>query len=101
MKIKATKTLASVLNKNIKEYQINLVKLNDKQFSYYVDIDIYNHDIDYDYTTNKFNVIEIIYPFEYYANNRYITTKELTKIFNKSDKTLNGFIDAFKSYVEV
>lgn len=101
MKLKCTKTLANELNKNIKDYEISLIKLSENEFTWYVDIDKYKHEIDFDYKTNKYNVLCVYYPNNYYACNKYITTNELSEIFNKCDKTLNGFIKAFFEYVEI
>lgn len=101
MKVKATKTMARVLSQNIKDYKISLIKLDEGQFARYVDIDAFNHEVDFDHKNQKYNVIVVEYPLNYYATVKYITTKDLSKLFNKSDKTLNGFIQAFKNYVEI
>lgn len=107
MKIKATKVLTNELNKNktkqFKDYQINLIKLSEQQFNRLVDSNYgyYEHSVDYDYKTSKFNVIEVCYPYNYYACNTYLTTKDLHNIYKQSDKTYNGFIKAFFDAVEV
>lgn len=106
MKIKATKVLTNELNKNkknqFKDYRINLIKLSEQQFEHYVDINgYYEHSVDYNYKTSKFNVIEVCYPYDYYACNKYLTTKDLHKIYKQSDKTYNGFMQTFFECVEV
>lgn len=101
MKLKATKVLAKLLNEKIKDYEISLVKFSEREFKWNVDIDSYNHEIDFDYRTNKYNVLCIYYPQNYYACNKYVTTKELYNIYNKSDKTLDNFIQKFFEYIEI
>lgn len=105
MKLKTSKVMANLLNEKMKEkglkYNITQMKLTEKQFSFYVDIDSYLHTQDFDYKTEKFNVIAVEYPLGYFANTKFLTTKDLTKIYNTSDKTFNGFLDSFKDYVEI
>ena len=101
MKLKATKVLAKLLNEKIKDYEISLVKFSKNAFEWYVDMDSYKHTIDFDWKTDKFSVICVSYPCEYYANDKYITTKNLCEIFKNSNKTLDGFIEKFFEYVEV
>ena len=101
MKLKCTKVMAKLLNEKIKDYEITLEKMTERQFAFLVDLDSFNHEIDFDCATNKFNVLCVNYPQDYYANNRYITTKELIKIYNQSNKTLDGFIQSFFEYVEI
>ena len=107
MLVKATKTMVNEIKKAIKDdstfkdYSITLEKFSDRQFRWYVDIDGYKHETDYNYKDNTFNVIKIEYPYNYYACNKYITTRDLVKIFRSSDKTLNGFINSFKEYIEI
>lgn len=101
MKVKVSKTMAKMLNDKIKEYTITFASMSEHNYKMSVDIDIFNHDIDYDWINNRYNVIMIEYPCEYYACNNYLTTKDLTKAFDKSDKTLDGFIQAVKNMIEV
>lgn len=101
MRVQTSKVMADLLQKHFKKYTIYKTKMSENQFKYCVDLDVFNHDDDFDYKTNKYNVIVIEYPCEYYACNSYLTTKDLTKIFNKSDKTLDGFINAVKNAIEI
>ena len=101
MKLKVTKTLANTLNKATKYCTITTTKLTPQQYSILVDIYPFNHDNDYDIITNTYKVMVIEYPPHYYANNQYITTNDLVKIYKMSDKTLNGFIKAFNNYIEI
>lgn len=101
MKLKTTKTLADLLNKNSK-YTITQTKLTTRQFQFYVDFDTYLHEIDYDINTNTFKVFTVTYPQNYFSSPKYITTADLIKIYNKlSTKSLTAFIEAFNDFIEV
>lgn len=101
MKVKASRVIASLLDKNIKDCKISFVQMSSDSYRRYVDTEIYNHDNDIDYRTGKYNVILVDYPPQSCAWPRYITTNELIKIFRMSDKTIDGFICEFKKYIEV
>lgn len=95
MKIKTSKVLAKLLNDNIKEFDICQRKITSRHFRLCVDC-TQTHDNDYDYKTDKYSVLCITYPSNWYANSVYITTDDLHRIYKQSNKTLNGFIDTFK-----
>jgi hypothetical protein len=103
MKLRTTKKLAKLLNDKIKNYTIRHEKLSRIVFERNVDSYSFDHDVDYDYTTNTYNVFIVDYPPEYYAIPRYITTKDLRRIFNsnKCDGTLENFIQAFYNDIEI
>ena len=101
MKLKATKTLAKLLNGKSK-YTITCEQMTPTQFEHNVDLDCFEHEIDYNWQTNKYNVICIAYPQNYFACNRYITTKELYKIYEIMKKrNTNNFVEIFNEYVEI
>lgn len=108
MRLTTTKTLAKVLqdyarkNEKTKDYKIYKTTMSERTFSLYVDIDTYNHDNDFDFVKDCYNVIVIEYPQDFYACNKYITTNDLTKIYNKmQEKTLDNFIKQFFDYIEI
>ena len=89
MKIKTSKTLANILNKNIKDFTIKQANLNIENFKNFVDFDILEHENDYNYNNNTFSVFIVQYPNNYYACDKYITTNDLVKIYKKiTNKTL-------------
>ena len=99
-KLKCTKALATLLDKNTpKDYYINLIKLTPHQYALCVDTDIYNHENDFNATTNTFNVLEITYSPTYYALPRYITTNDLRNIYYKAPH--NNFFEEFTKYIEI
>ena len=102
MLVKATKTMAKELQKILPNgYELKCVNLTESQFRWYVDIDSYLHEQDYNINTGKFNVLQLCYPNEFFANVRYITTKELSAIFRKSSKTWDSFTKEFLATVEI
>lgn len=100
MVVKVTKKMASVLAKEFKDYEIEYQEMTEQAYSYCVDIYSFNHDNDYNFITNKFKVIKVVYPSSYYALPKYLTTNDLLRLFLKSDKTYNGFIAEIKNEIE-
>ena len=47
---------------------------------------------DYNAKTGLYNVIVVLYPYEYYAPARYLCTEDLVDCFKRSNKTLDGYI---------
>lgn len=107
MKIKCTLTFAKTMQKELdknektKNYKIDLVQLTDDLYGFFVDYNRKSIDFDYNYNINKWQALKIIYPDNYYASSQYLTTKDLHKIYNNSDKTYNGFVNALIDYIEV
>ena len=101
MKVKVTQTMAKAMQKAMPEYSISVVKFSPDGYRMNVDYDLFNNETDYSYKTGKFSAIRIGYPASYYAMPQYITTKQLVKCFNHSDKTLNGFLASVKDFVEI
>lgn len=106
MLVKATKTMAATIadyfkkNERFKNYSVTLKKMTINQYEFYVDYNAHCHDEDFDYIKRLFNVICITYPYNYYACPRYITTADLSRIFKRCDKTLNGFLKELSEEVE-
>ena len=100
MRVKVTKKMASVLAKEFKDYTIEYTEKSTRDYEWSVDIDSFNHENDYDFLKDRFKVIKVIYPADYYACNKYLTTNDLLKCFKKSDKTYNGFIAEVKNEIE-
>ena len=93
IKIKVTNTMTKLIKKALPQCRVDLVKLSQEEFKWYVDLNIWSNEVDFSYTDYKFKAIRIIYPPEWYACDKYLTTKDLEYNFKQSDKTLNGFIE--------
>lgn len=104
MLVKATKAMTDLLRKNLKLECVDLIKLckfSESEFTQLVDYNSYNHICDYSLTTEKFSVIKIIYKSENYANPTYLTTKDLLRCFERSDKSIDSFINAVANVVAI
>jgi hypothetical protein len=104
MLVKATKAMTDLLRKNLNLECIEMIKLckfSESEFSRLVDYNSYNRICDYSLTTGKFSVIKIIYKSENYANPAYLTTKDLLRCFNRSDKSIDSFINAIADAVAI
>ena len=104
MKLATTQTMARYLARNTKHggYEIKQEKLPVDAFRLRVSCDLWANDGDFDFCTNKFAVIKIVYPQEYFAEPRYLTTNDLRKIYkNAKAKTAAGFVEAFDEFIEI
>ena len=100
MVVKVSKKMAKQLQKEFKEYKIEYQEMTEQVYSYCVDINSFNHDNDYDFITNKFKVLKVIYPSSFYALPKYLTTNDLLRLFLKSNKTYKSFIAKVKNEIE-
>lgn len=94
-------TINDFLKKNGEKIEVSYEKMSEHNFAALVDSDTWRHDIDYLPTADEMRVIKVCYPSEYYAMSQYLTTKRLTAIFEKSDKTLNGFLSEVLDEVRI
>ena len=104
MLVKETKAMTDLLRKNLNLECIEMIKLckfSESEFTQLVDYNSYNHICDYSLTTKKFSVIKIIYKSENYANSTYLTTKDLLRCFNRSDKSIDSFINVVASVIAI
>ena len=100
MKVKATKTMAKYINSLSNEFECELVKFNERQYAWYVDIEPFNNDIDYDYVNDIFSVLRIVYQ-DYTAMPKYLRTKDLINIYNSCDGTLDDFGKNILDYIAI
>lgn len=101
MKLTTTKTLANELNRECPALTIRKSKLTAVDFKALVDYDAFAHDTDFDYATGMFSVIRVEYPADYCAVDRYITTKDLHRIYKRSNGSWNDFVEEFKNEVMI
>ena len=107
MKVKISKVMCKSIidylqgKKQFTGYRLSYVELKPNDYKYCVDYDIYNNMIDYDDKKNIFKAIKIVYPVNYYACDKYITTKELKQAYKNCDKTYNSFMQEIKNIIEI
>lgn len=107
MKIASTQAMATLLNKMAKkldktDIHFRYITLTPEVYKRYVDIEIYNayDNGDYNWKTGKLRAIEVEYPDEYYACNRYLTTQELSRIFRWNKVRIKNADDFAKEVIE-
>ena len=104
MQVKVSKTMVKFLNNNLlksKGYKAVFNEMTTDQYFLSVSYDIMDHENDYNYNTGKMKSIKILYPDNYYAVPRFLTTNDLVKIFKNSDKTVQGFLNELWNEIEI
>lgn len=105
MKIAATTTMVSELNKAFKRkgmpYKAKYVTYDEREYAWYVG-DIYDAEDygDYNYNTGNYRAICILYPCEYYACNRTLSSRELNDMYEKGD-SFEHYMDKVVESVEI
>lgn len=106
MKVAATSTLAKALNNNrsttssIAKISYRTTDIN--HYAWYIDVDYYYHSEDYLASTSKMRYIQVDYKPECYAMSRYLTTREIDRIFKTEHcTTAEQLIQAILEYIEI
>lgn len=97
-KIKTTHRMTKYIKKLLPECKVDLVKISMNKFQYLVDFHLGEHEQDLDYNTLSYWVIRVVYPAEYYACPKYLTTKDLVYCFLQSDRSFESFMDELKAF---
>ena len=96
MKVAATSTMTKEINKYLTEHGKKMravyLTLMPRDYEIKVDYDLLRNEIDYLPASGKMRVISIVYPPEFYATPRHLTTIDIVKIFKRTDKTFNGLM---------
>ena len=105
MKIQVSKVFADFINKTVTNVEASVRKMSENEYRMNVgsfglwDAEQYG---DYDWQTGKYKAIVILYPDDYYACPRYITTKELDKEFKRRGvKDAEGLKSMIKDMIEI
>ena len=104
MKVMVSKTMTKFLKTNVKINCVETIQYREytpKEYERYVNWDLLTNEIDFMADKHKFKVIQIIYTDDCYAMPKYLTTRKLINEFRNSDKTINGFINAIASAIEI
>ena len=100
MRVKVTAKMAKEITKRT-GFNATLEKLNCNNYQWYVSGDPDANIQDYDIETGLFSAIRIDYPAEYYACPRYLTTRELKKIYYTSNGSAEDFFRAVRNEIEI
>ena len=100
MQVKVSKVMEKFINQNVAHVcgcRCHLVKMSVQSYEYNVDYNAIRNEIDYNPKTGNMQALLIEYDPNYYAMPKYLTTKDLTRIFRGSNKTETGFINELKN----
>lgn len=95
MQVKVSKVMEKFINQNVAHVcgcRCHLVKMSVQSYEYNVDYNAIRNEIDYNPKTGNMQALLIEYDPNYYAMPKYLTTRDLTRIFRGTDKTASGFI---------
>lgn len=106
MKVAATSTLAKALNNN-RSTSGSIAKISYRttdidHYVWFIDVNYYLHNVDYLASTGKMRFIQVDYKPECYAMSRYLTTREIDRIFKTEHcTTAEQLIQAILEYIEI
>ena len=101
MFVKVSNPMIKVMKKAMPTYKFNLVLLSPDDYKLKVDYDLFRNESDFNWDQHKFKAVQIRYPDTYYALPRYVTTRDLHRIYKNSDGTIEDFITELKKDIEV
>jgi len=87
MNIAVSKTFARFINQTAKalnfEAHAEVVAIPSSAYEFVTGTSLWDAGNDYDITTGTCRVIEVSYPYEFYATRKFLTTYELCREFKK------------------
>ena len=106
MNIKVSKVFAKFINKTAKEMgfeaHAEVIALRSSAYTFATGTDIWDGECDYDYATGTYKVIEVSYPYDFYATRRFLTTYELVKEFRRRGvETAEELKEMLKDMLEI
>ena len=106
MNIQVSKVFAKFINDTAKEMgfkaHAEVVALRSSAYTFATGTDLWDAGADYDYATGTVKVIEVSYPYDFYATRRFLTTYELNREFRQRNvRTAEGLKEMLKDMLEV
>lgn len=107
MYVMVSKKMASELRKYFKDkppfnkYGFQFDELSERLYALNVDMYPENHENDWQADRGLFKFIRVVYPDDYYAMPRYLTTNDLSRCFRSSDGTFKGFMEQVANEIEI
>lgn len=106
MNIKVSKVFAKFINDTAKEMgfeaHAEVVALRSSAYTFATGNDMWSGDCDYDWKTDTYRVIEVSYPWDFYATRRFLTTYELVNEFRKRGvKTVDELKAMLRDMLEI
>lgn len=106
VKVMVSKVMAKTLNEEFTKRGLKFCKFEYRECGcreYEIRVNMYpiQHMNDWIDSKSKFKYIVVWYNPNCYALPKYLTTRDLAKLFDKSDGTLDGFVNAVRNEVEI
>ena len=106
MNIQVSKVFANFINKTAKEMgfeaHAEVIALRSSAYTFATGTDRWDGECDYDWENDTYRVIEVSYPYDFYATRKFLTTYELVKEFRKRGvKTVDELKEMLKDMLEI
>jgi hypothetical protein len=106
MNIQVSKVFAKFINKTAKELgfeaHAEVIALRSSAYTFATGTDLWDAGADYDYATGTVKVIEVSYPYDFYATRKFLTTYELVKEFRQRGvKTVDELKEMLRDMLEI
>ena len=106
MNIAVSKVFAQFINKTAKEMgfeaHAEVLALRSSAYTFATGVDMWDGECDYDWKTGTYRVIEVSYPYEFYATRKFLTTYELTREFRQRGvKTVEELKEMLRDMLEI
>ena len=106
MNIAVSKVFAQFINKTAKEMgfeaHAEVLALRSSAYTFATGVDMWDGECDYDWKTGTYRVIEVSYPYDFYATRKFLTTYELTREFRQRGvKTVEELKEMLRDMLEI
>lgn len=106
MNIQVSKVFAKFINKTAKEMgfkaHAEVVALGSSAYTFATGTDRWDGECDYDWEHDTYRVIEVSYPYDFYATRKFLTTYELNQEFKRRGvKTEDELKEMLRDMLEI
>lgn len=106
MNIQVSKVFAKFINKTAKEMgfkaHAEVVALRSSAYTFATGTDLWDAGADYDWEHDTYRVIEVSYPYDFYATRKFLTTYELNQEFKRRGvKTEDELKEMLRDMLEI
>lgn len=106
MKIQVSKVFAKFINATAKEMgfeaHAEVIAIPSSAYTFCTGTSMWDAGEDYDYETGTCRVIEVSYPYDFYATRKFLTTYELTREFrSRGVKTADELKEMLRDMLEI
>ena len=106
MNIQVSKVFAKFINTTAKELgfeaHAEVIALRSSAYTFTTGTDRWDGECDYDWEHDTYRVIEISYPYDFYATRKFLTTKELVSEFRERGvETAEELKEMLKDMLEI